>query len=143
MKLTKSILIVGLSGLIWNLYGIFQFISSLLATTESLQKMGMTADQASLLSSYPIWMDFAFGIGTVGGALGCILLLARTKQSVVVFAASLIAYLALFVGDVVYGIFAAIGLSQVLILSFVVVVALGLLVFSCKLFKNPSPLGDL
>jgi hypothetical protein len=57
-------------GLVWNLFGAFQFYKSVTATTESLISMGMTAAQAQLMSSYPMWMTVAFAVGTVGGTDG-------------------------------------------------------------------------
>ncbi|MDP3196786.1 hypothetical protein [Tabrizicola sp.] len=114
-------------GLAWNLFGAVQFIGSLSATPESLQAQGLTADQAAVMLGYPAWMTVVFAIGVFGGALGCGLLLVRKASAVPVFAASLAGYIALYLGDIVHGVFAALGTPQVVVLSIVVLIAAALL----------------
>ena len=75
---------------------------------------------------YPAWMTFAFAVGVFGGLIGCVLLLLKMRVSVQVFFGSLIGYVVLYVGDLTEGVFAAIGISQVVILSIVVVIAAAL-----------------
>ena len=60
-------------GLAWNLFGLWQFGKSLMDTPASLQAMGMTAEQASVMLSYPLWMTVVFAVGVIGGSLGCVL----------------------------------------------------------------------
>jgi hypothetical protein len=55
------------------------------------------------------------------------MLFARQRGAVPVLGASLAAYLALFIGDIIYGVFAAFGAPQVVVLSLVVLIAAGLL----------------
>ncbi len=129
---------VGLIGLVWNLYGVFQFLQSVQSTPESLISMGMTEAQAQLMTSYPVWMTLAFGVGTFGGTLGCILLLMKSRHAKSVFLASLVAYILLFIGDITEGIFAALGIQQVIILSVVVLIAAGHYNFSRRFEKNLS-----
>ena len=97
----------------------------------------MTAEQAAVMKGYPIWMTIAFAIGTLGGTLGCCLLLLRSKYSVTVFWISLIAYLVLYVGDYTEGVFAAMGPPQVIILTIVVVIAGALLAMS-RMFSKAT-----
>jgi hypothetical protein len=114
-------------GLAWNIFGAVQFVGSLNATTESLQAQGMTADQAAVMLGYPAWMTVAFAIGVFGGVIGCVLLLLRQKLAVPVFGVSLIAYVALYAGDIIHGVFAALGAPQIIILTIVVLIAAALL----------------
>jgi hypothetical protein len=114
-------------GLAWNVFGAVQFIGSLSATPESLQAQGMTAEQAAVMLGYPAWMTVVFAIGVFGGVLGCGLLLLRRAAAVPVFAVSLAGYIALYIGDIVHGVFAALGTPQVVVLSAVVLIAAGLL----------------
>ena len=114
-------------GLAWSLFGAVQFSLSLGATVESLQASGLTAEQAAVMTGYPGWMTVAFAIGTFGGVIGCILLLLRRAMALPVLALSLLAYLALYYGDIVHGVFAAMGTPQVVILSLVVAIAAALL----------------
>ena len=113
-------------GALWNAYGVFQFFNAATATRESLVAMGMTEFQAEAMSSYPLWMTAAFAIGTLGGLIGSVLLILR-RRAVPVLMTSLAGYVVLYIGDITEGIFAALGVTQVIILSFVLVIALGLL----------------
>ncbi len=72
-------------------------------------------------------MAVVFAIGTLGGTLGCALLIARRKTSVTVLAVSLVAYVMLWTGDALLGVFAAFGTPQVVVLSSVGLIAAGLL----------------
>lgn len=114
-------------GLLWNVFGVFQFAQSVMATKESLIAMGMTDAQAELMKTYPLWMTIAFAVGTVGGLIGSGLLLLRKKMASTVFAISLVGYIILYIGDITEGVFEAMGTSQVVILTMVVFVAAGLL----------------
>jgi|LauGreDrversion4_2_1035121.scaffolds.fasta_scaffold35795_3 hypothetical protein len=117
-------------GLAWNIFGAVQFIGSLSATPESLQAQGLTPEQAAVMLGYPVWMTIAFAIGVFGGAIGCILLLARRALAVPVFALSLVAYIALYAGDILHGVFAAMGAPQVAVLTVVVAIAAALWVLA-------------
>lgn len=113
-------------GLIWNAYGVAQFLAALRATPESLMAGGLTPEQAQVMTSYPGWMTAAFALGTLAGLAGCVLLLIGRAAALPVFAASLAGYLVLYVGDITEGVFAAMGAPQVVILSVVVAIAAGL-----------------
>lgn len=118
---------LALFGVVWNIFGVTQFLATVTASTDRLMTMGMDAAQAALYFSLPFWMDLAFAIGVFGGLAGSMLLLVRRRLAVPVLATSLAAYLVLYTGDIALGVFAAFGLQQVLILSFVVAVAIALL----------------
>jgi len=122
--------LVAALGIAWNLFGVSQFLGTLRSTPESLMEMGMTRAQAAVYTSYPTWMTVGFAVGVFGGLAGSVLLLTRRRAAVPVFAASLAGYVVLFVGDVTEGVFAALGASQVAILSTVVAIAAGLLAWS-------------
>jgi hypothetical protein len=76
--------------------------------------------------SLPAWMTAVFAIGVFGGLLGSLALLARRAAALPVLAASLFGYVALFSGDVYFGVFDALP-GQLAILAFVVLIALALL----------------
>jgi hypothetical protein len=114
-------------GVLWNAYGVLQFFESVTATEESLMSMGMDEVQAQTISTYPIWMTAAFAAGTFGGLIGSVLLLLRRRAAVPLFVVSLAGYVVLYIGDITEGVFAALGASQVAILSLVVIIASGLL----------------
>lgn len=126
-------------GLLWNAFGAFQFIQSVIATQESLMAMGMTEVQAKTMSGYPLWMSMAFAVGTFGGLLGCVFLLLRNKFATPIFTASLVGYIVLYIGDITEGVFAALGKQQVIILTTVVLIAAALLWMS-RYFDRQDPL---
>ncbi len=134
----RSFWAVAISGLAWNVFGVAQFAGQVTQTESAMMGAGMTAEQVAVYTNMPLWMDAVFGIGTVGGTIGCLLLLLRNKMAVPVFAASLAAYVALFVGDIVNGVFAAFGVSQVVILTFVVAIAAGLYWFARRSVRQGS-----
>ena len=114
-------------GIAWNIFGPVQFMGAVTATPASLTAKGMTPDQIEVYLTIPLWMNAAFGIGVVGGLIGSVLLAFKNKLSQPVFLASLVAYGVLYVGDVVHGVFEALGPPQVIVLTTVVAIAAALL----------------
>ena len=117
---------VAFGGIAWNAFGAVQFAGSLTATVDSLTASGLTAGQAAIMTGYPLWMTLAFGLGVAGGLAGSLLLLLRHRLSRPVLGVSLAAYLALWIGDAVHGVFSALGVTQVVILTTVVAIAAAL-----------------
>lgn len=124
--LPKWVWAAALLGLAWNIFGLYQFAMGLAADEASLMAGGLTSEQAQVMLTYPMWMTIVFAIGVVGGTLGCLLLLARKAVAVPVFLASLLGYIALWVGDAINGVFAALGTPQVVVLTVVVAIAAAL-----------------
>jgi len=110
-------------GLAWNLFGLVQFVKALGATPASLVAGGLSDRQAAVMGSLPWWMELAFGIGVIGGTLGCVLLAYRVRWARPVLLVSLLAYLLLYLGDILHGVFAVMGAPQVVVLSLVVLIA--------------------
>jgi hypothetical protein len=119
-----------LGGIAWNLFGAVQLASAVSATRESLVAAGLTAEQALVMTGYPGWMTLAFGLGVLGGLAGSVLLLMRRPGAMTVLGTSLAAYVALWIGDAVHGVFAAMGTPQVVILTMVVGIAAALFALS-------------
>ncbi len=117
-------------GIAWNVFGAVQFAGAVAATEDSLIASGLTAEQAAVMTGYPVWMTFAFALGVFGGLAGSVLLLLRLRIAQPVLAVSLVAYVALWIGDAIHGVFAAIGLPQIVILTIVVAIAAALLLLS-------------
>jgi hypothetical protein len=115
-----------LGGIAWNIFGAVQFAGSVTATEASLIAAGLTPGQAAVMTGYPAWMAVAFGIGVFGGLAGSVLLLLRRAGAMPILLASLVAYVALWIGDAVHGVFAAMGAPQVAILTSVVAIAAAL-----------------
>ncbi|TRW14560.1 hypothetical protein [Glacieibacterium frigidum] len=127
-------------GALWNAFGTVQFAEAVTATEASLIAMGMTPAQAATMTSYPLWMTMGFAGGTLGGLAGSLLLLARRRLAVPVFAASLAGYVVLYIGDITEGVFAALGTEQVVILTSVVLIA-ALLLWLARLSTRRGILG--
>lgn len=118
--------LVALGGVGWNLFGAVQFIDAVTATPASLVAKGLTPDQAAVVAGQPFWMILAFALGVAGGLVGSGLLLVRARLAREVLGASFCAYALLWIGDVVHGVFAALGAGHVAILTLVVAIAAGL-----------------
>ncbi|AMS30043.1 MAG TPA: hypothetical protein DIU09_07700 [Hyphomonadaceae bacterium] len=114
-------------GVAWNIFGLVQFMGAVTATSESLAAKGMTPEQIDVYLSIPFWMNFAFGVGVIGGLIGSVLMLIKNQAAQPVLLASLVAYVALYIGDIVHGVFAALGPPQVIVLTVVVAIAAALL----------------
>lgn len=121
---------VALGGIAWNVFGVVQFAGAVTATEASLVASGLTPEQAAVMTGYPAWMTVAFAIGVFGGLAGSILLLLRHRLTGRVLGVSLAAYVALWIGDWIHGVFAAMGAPQVIVLTTVVAIAAVLLAVS-------------
>lgn len=122
-------------GLLWSLFGAYQFYTSVFSSAEHLMAMGLTPEQAALYAASPLWIDLAFAVGVFGGIFGSALLLAGRRRALDVLAASLAGYVVLYLGDIATGVFAAFGPPQVVVLSFVVLVAAGLFLTARRLAR--------
>lgn len=79
--------VVSVLALIWNLTGVFAYISHVTMTPEAMQ--ALPENERALYESVPTWATSAFAIAVWGGALGCILLLLRRKFATPVLIISL------------------------------------------------------
>lgn len=120
---------VGGLGVVWNLYGLYQFAAGFTPAGRAAATASMTGAQAALYLSLPAWISVVFAIGVFGGLIGSIALLLRRQTALPIFAASFVGYSLLFAGDVAYGVFAALPL-QLAILTVVVLIAAALLAVS-------------
>jgi hypothetical protein len=85
--------VVGVLGLLWNSYGGFDFTMSLTRGDAYYREVDMSDAQIAHMATYPAWMIFVWAIGVWGALLGAVLVLARSKWAVEVFAASLAGFL--------------------------------------------------
>lgn len=112
-------------GVLWNAYGLYQFVGTFTLAGQAAMTAGMTAAQAEVYLGLPAWISVAFAAGVLGGLIGSIGLAARRRLALPALAASLVGYVLLFAGDAYHGVFAAIP-SQLAILAVVVSIAAGL-----------------
>jgi hypothetical protein len=85
--------LVGLIGIPWNGFGVFDYVSTKLRGDAHLREFGMTDAQIAYMAAMPAWMTAAWAIGVFGGLIGTLLLLLRSRLAVPVFAVSLVAFL--------------------------------------------------
>jgi len=83
---------VGILGILWNSYGVYDFIMSNVQGDAYLQAAGMSDAQIAYFHAMPAWMNVVWAVGVFGAVIGAILLLLRSKWAVHVFVASLAAY---------------------------------------------------
>jgi hypothetical protein len=114
------------AGLLWNLYGTYQYVGTFTPAGQAAMTAGLTPAQAAVYLSLPAWIGVVFAIGVFGGLIGSVLLALRRRVARPVFAASFVGYGLLFAGDAFLGVFAA-KPSQLAILLVVVAVAAALL----------------
>lgn len=85
--------IIGVLGLLWNSIGGYDYLMTRTRNVDYAREMMPTVDPDAMFAwvdAFPIWAQFGWGLGVWGGLLGAVLLLARSRWAVPVFAASLI-----------------------------------------------------
>ena len=80
--------IVGVLALLWNGFGCFDYLLTNLKNETYLTQF--TADQLAYMDSLPAWLTAFWAIGVWGGLAGSILLLMRSRHTVLVFGLSLV-----------------------------------------------------
>ncbi len=69
--------IVVVIALIWNLLGVFAYLSEVLPTPEMVEKR--REEMMKLIEQRPIWATVAYAVAVWGGALGCLFLILKRK----------------------------------------------------------------
>jgi hypothetical protein len=85
--------VVGLVALLWNCIGAFDYLMTRFRNVDYFKAMMPDTDPQAVLAwvdAFPLWAQFGWGLGVWGGLLGSVLLLARSRWAVPVFAASLV-----------------------------------------------------
>lgn len=89
--------VVGLVALLWNGYAAYDYFMSKTGGVDYLRKSGMTDAQIAHMQSYPAWMTAVWAVGVWGAFAAALLLLARMRYAVHVFALSLAAFVVMLV----------------------------------------------
>ncbi len=84
--------IIAVLALIWNIIGVFFWISEHFLMTEEI-KAAYPPEELELINNAPSWGIYVYGIAVFGGLLASILLLMRKKMAVGIFGISLLAIL--------------------------------------------------
>ena len=130
--------LVSLLALVWYLFGVFQFYTSLTMTPTGLAPMvasgQMTQAYADFIVAMPIWIKTLFGIATVSGTLACILLLLRKQSAKTLFIISLCGAMLMYV--LLYGFSGKLDIipsSDFIIASVVMIVTFLMILFARKM----------
>lgn len=84
--------IIAALALLWNLIGIFFWVSEYFLMTEQM-KASYSTEELQLINSAPSWIMYVYATAVFSGMLASIMLLVRKKMSVSLFGISLIAIL--------------------------------------------------
>ncbi|MDX3899799.1 MAG: sugar transporter [Sphingobium sp.] len=94
MRAARSITIVAILALLWNLMGVASFVAQYRMVTPDLARTDPA--MARIYAQMPFWVWGAFAISVLAGTAGSLLLLFRQAVAVPVYALSLIAIVLLF-----------------------------------------------
>jgi len=87
--------VVSVIALLWNLMGVFSYLTQAYTSIEQLEAMSQA--ELALFEGQPAWVTGAFAIAVFGGTLASIALLLRKKWAKSVFILSFIAAIAQFI----------------------------------------------
>lgn len=93
LKTPLHLWIVGALALLWNGFGAYDYLMTRMRDTDYLAGMMPTVDPAAALAwidGFPVYAQVGWPLGVWGGLIGAILLLARSRWAVWLFAASLV-----------------------------------------------------
>lgn len=79
--------IVGILAVLWNAMGAFDYLATQLRLEFYMSNF--SAEQLDYFYGFPAWMDAAWAIAVWGGLLAALLLLARRRLALTMFAISL------------------------------------------------------
>ncbi|TWT19056.1 sugar transporter [Luteimonas marina] len=89
--------IIAVLAVLWNLAGTYSFYYHLSATPEIVASWA--DDQQRIFAAMPRWLFVPFAVATVGGLVGSLGLLWRSRWAVPVLALSLLAIIVQFAGN--------------------------------------------
>lgn len=90
-SIPKWFWILAILALLWNLMGLLAFVAQMMMTEEAMATLPEA--QQEIYRNIPAWVKIAFAVAVIGGTIGTILLLMRTKLAIPVLVISLIGVL--------------------------------------------------
>lgn len=115
--------VVSVLFVIWNLFGVSNYLMAVTATTESLAKQNYEPDQIEFLLSMPALYAAAFAFAVWSGLLAAVLLILRRRLAVPVYFVSVGFVVLSFILDYTGGTFRVLGNAYLGIMSFVTIMA--------------------
>lgn len=113
--------VLGVIFLIWNLFGAMNYLTSALATPESLALQGLSEDQIAFLMDAPSYYTAIFALAVWSGVIGAVLFLLRKSWAVKAFLFSLVFIVISLVIDLIGGTFTILGTGYLGIMIFVTI----------------------
>lgn len=91
-KPNKAFWIISFIALLWNVIGVFFWVSEHFLMTEEV-RAAYPPEELELINNAPTWGIYVYGAAVFGGLLASVLLLMRRKLAVGIFGISLVAIL--------------------------------------------------
>ena len=128
---TITFWIVSGAALIWNLFGLFMYVSTRTTTPETYAAKGYTQDQIAFINAMPEWALSAFAISVTAGVLASLFLLLRKAWALPTFILSFVAIVVLNINNfVLMNTVEVLGMGPVYVQSTVIVVGILLILYS-------------
>ena len=128
--------IVAVVAILWNIMGLMAFIFDIQMTPEELAEMDLHPAMKEAYANSPTWNWIAYGVATICGFLGSLMLLLRKKIVLPILGLSLVGVLVQFFGwYFTTNIFSEMGMSAMGMPIAVVIIAIYLYFLSHKAKK--------
>jgi len=120
---------IAIVALLWNLLGVFAYVSQVTLTEEAIHAMPL--EQQALYTDIPVWATSAYAIAVTAGTIGCLLLLLRNAWAVPVFLVSLAGVLVqMYHAFVLAGAYDVLGPTSIILPTLIVAIGVALIWFS-------------
>jgi hypothetical protein len=128
---TITFWIISGAALIWNLLGLYMYVSTRTATSETYAAQGYTPEQIAFINATPEWALSAFAISVTVGVLASLFLLLRKAWAVPTFILSFVAVVAVNINTfVLMNTVEVLGTVPVYVQSTVIVIGILLILYS-------------
>ncbi len=133
-KMPVAIWVIALVGVIWNVVGLVMLVMQTNQTPEQLAApFGGTPEAIALFESAPGWTEMAWALAVISGIFGGITLLMRRRAATIFFAISAVAVILQFGHSfLVANTIGVLGLGAAALPVLIVLIAVGLLVYTFK-----------
>ena len=128
--------IVAVVAVLWNIMGLTAFIFDIQMTPEELAEMELHPAMEEAYLNSPTWNWIAYGVATICGFLGSVMLLLRKKIALPILGLSLLGVLVQFCGSyLMTDLMSALGATGMIMPVMIVIIAIYLYFLSHKAKK--------
>ena len=132
--LPNNFWIIGIIAMVWNLVGVFAYLSQTFMSDEILKTLSKS--EQSYFTNIPAWVTAAFATAVFAGLFGSICLLFRKKIALFLFLISFVALILQHSYNLFIQEFMNIGGSQLILPILTTLIGIFLLWFSYKMDKK-------